>query len=205
VDGAKLMKIINFLVIALSVVSLAACQIAEQQPMPKRVQVQDLRDDDGDGVANTRDICAATPVNSIIDNKGCAQWNSQQKQQDFIFEFDYDKAEIKPGNLALFPKIINLVNANPKASILIIGDTSSEGSDSYNRALGLRRADIVLEQLKQYGVDESTIVEFIYNDELLANVMKKRERRTIVRVVHNVEKYQPKWDIYTVESQRNEK
>jgi hypothetical protein len=35
--------------------------------------------------------------------------------------------------------------------------------------------------------------------------MKKRERRTIVRVVHNVEKYQPKWDIYTVESQRNEK
>lgn len=55
------MKIIKFVAIALSVVSLVACQVAEQQPMPKRLQVLDLRDDDSDGVANARDICAATP------------------------------------------------------------------------------------------------------------------------------------------------
>ena len=199
------MKTINFLGAVLSVVSLMACQAAEQQPMPERVQVQDLRDDDGDGVANARDICAASPVDSIIDNNGCAQWDTEEKNQDFVFEFDYDNDAINENDLVLFPQIISVLEAHSNTSILIVGDTSSEGADSYNQALALRRADMVIEKLKQYGVDESTIGEFVYNDELLTNIMKKRERRTIVRIVYYVKQYEPKWNIYTVESQRNEK
>jgi OOP family OmpA-OmpF porin len=199
------MKTINCIAILTASFGLAACQTAEQLPMPERVQVQDLRDEDGDGVANARDICAGSPVASLIDTKGCAQWVVEEKREDFVFDFDFDKDVIHQNDLGLFPKIINLLEAHADASILIVGDTSDEGTDDYNQALGLRRADAVVKNLKQYGVDESTIIEFVYNDKLLTSIMKKRKRRTIVRVVYYVKEYEPKWDIYTVENQRNEK
>ncbi|MFT6310799.1 MAG: outer membrane protein OmpA-like peptidoglycan-associated protein [Porticoccus sp.] len=199
------MKIINSIAVVVSIFSLTACQTAEQLPIPERVQVQDLRDDDGDGVANARDICADSPVDSLIDNKGCAHWGVEEQREDFVFEFDYDKEVIRQNDLALFPQIISVLEAYPDASILIVGDTSNEGTDDYNQALGLRRADVVMDKLKQYGVDESTIIEFVYSDKSLINIIKKRKRRTIVRVVYYVKEYEPKWDIYTVENQRNEK
>lgn len=199
------MKVINYIAVLVVSFGLAACQTAEQLPMPEKVQVQDLRDEDGDGVANARDICAGSPVDSLIDNKGCAQWGVEEKREDFVFEFDFDKDVIHQNDLALFPKIIDVLAAHTDASILIVGDTSSEGADDHNYALGQRRADVVVEKLKNYGVDEGTIIEYVYNDESLVNILKKRKRRTIVRVVYYVRDYEPKWDIYTVENQRNEK
>jgi OOP family OmpA-OmpF porin len=199
------MKTIKVIAIVLLLFSLVACQTAEQELMPKRLQVQDLRDDDGDGVGNARDICADSPADSLIDNQGCAQWIIKEKFEDFLFEFDYNKDVIRQNDVALFVKIINLLDAHPGASVFVVGDTSNEGGDDYNRALGLRRADQVIENLKQYGVDESTIIEFVYSDERLTGIMKKRRRRTIVRIVYFVKEHKPKWDIYTVENQRNEK
>jgi OOP family OmpA-OmpF porin len=199
------MKVFNCITVVVSMLGLTACQSAVQQPIPERIQVQDLRDDDADGVANARDICADSPIRSLIDNQGCAQWAVEEKREDFVFEFDFDKSVIHPNDLALFPEIIGLLSEHTDASILIVGDTSDEGTDDYNEALGLRRADVVVENLRQYGIKDSTIIEFVYNDQLLTRLMKKRKRRTIVRVVYYVKVPKPKWDIYTVENQRNEK
>jgi OOP family OmpA-OmpF porin len=193
------------IVLLVLIFGLAGCQTAEQLPVPARVQVQDLRDDDGDGVANARDICADSPVDSLIDNNGCAQWGVEQRHEDFLFEFDFDKDAIRQSDLVLFPKIVSVIEAHPDASISIVGDTSNEGTDDYNQALGLRRADAVMDTLKQYGIDESRIVEFLYNDESLVEIMQKRKRRTIARLVYHVKRYEPKWNIYTVENKRNEK
>jgi OOP family OmpA-OmpF porin len=193
------------IVLLVLIFGLAGCQTAEQLPVPARVQVQDLRDDDGDGVANARDICADSPVDSLIDNNGCAQWGVEQRHEDFLFEFDFDKDAIRQSDLVLFPEIVSVIEAHPDASISIVGDTSNEGTDDYNQALGLRRADAVMDTLKQYGIDESRIVEFLYNDESLVEIMQKRKRRTIARLVYHVKRYEPKWNIYTVENKRNEK
>ena len=184
---------------------LAACQQAEQQQIPKRTQVHDLCDDDRDGVVNTRDICADSPSDGLIDNQGCASWGLKTSSEDFVFSFEFDKAVIQNDDVMLLQQIADSFKEHPDASIVIVGDTSSEGTEQYNHKLGQRRADAVMSGLKEYGVDESTVVEYVYSDEPVTGVMKKRERRTIVRIVYVARTHDAKWDIYTIENQRDEK
>lgn len=50
-------------------------------------------------------------------------------------------------------KIIDLINANPGASVLIEGHTDSQGSANLNQVLSQRRAEAVRDALIQQGVD----------------------------------------------------
>lgn len=50
-------------------------------------------------------------------------------------------------------KVVDLVNANPGASVLIEGHTDSQGSANLNQVLSQRRAEAVRDALIQQGVD----------------------------------------------------
>lgn len=50
-------------------------------------------------------------------------------------------------------KVIDLINANPGASVLIEGHTDSQGSANLNQVLSQRRAEAVRDALIQQGVD----------------------------------------------------
>ncbi len=54
-------------------------------------------------------------------------------------------------------KIIDLINANPGASVLIEGHTDSQGSANLNQVLSQRRAEAVRDALIQQGVDGSRL------------------------------------------------
>ncbi len=166
------------------------------------VQGMDLRDDDKDGVINARDLCAETPLTSQIDEHGCSEWNIDYKYQDFTFKFGFDKDKVLPEHKTQIEQILDLTLKNDSARILLVGDTSPEGSDEYNAALGKRRAYALIYDLVANGVDRNRIVGFVWSEDGIQTLLKKRERRTIVRVVYRTEESIEKWNIYTAEEKR---
>jgi len=190
------------LLIALA--ALTGCQAAHQETGYNRVQWLDIADTDGDGVINERDLCDQTPSMGLIDNRGCAQWQQVRGHQDFVVRFDFDRYELRPDQLPVIEQIMAELERYPNARIVLVGDTSSEGTDDYNRRLGRQRADAILATLAERGMAPDRVVEMVYDDPLLEGVLKERQRRTIVRVLHRELTPVPRWTIYDTENARED-
>jgi OOP family OmpA-OmpF porin len=55
-------------------------------------------------------------------------------------------------------EIKKVLDENPKASIIIEGHASTDGSEEYNQKLSLKRAEAVQAKLIELGVDSSRLV-----------------------------------------------
>ena len=71
--------------------------------------------------------------------------------------FDFDKSVVKPQYFELLRNVKDYVEQN-NLKILIIGHTDSKGTDAYNMALGMRRANAVRDKLLEFGLDPARIV-----------------------------------------------
>jgi peptidoglycan-associated lipoprotein len=71
--------------------------------------------------------------------------------------FDFDRAEILPGDQAVLDRKAAIMAANPGLRIHIDGNTDERGSDEYNLALGMRRAGEVRQYLSNHGIDATRL------------------------------------------------
>jgi len=71
--------------------------------------------------------------------------------------FDFDKSVVKPQYFEMLHKFIEYVNFNDY-EVVIEGYTDSKGTNAYNMALGMRRAQSVKAKLLEFGMDPSRIV-----------------------------------------------
>ena len=71
--------------------------------------------------------------------------------------FDFDKSVVKPQYFEMLHKFIEYVNFNDY-EVVIEGHTDSKGTDAYNMALGMRRAQSVKAKLLEFGMDPGRIV-----------------------------------------------
>ena len=71
--------------------------------------------------------------------------------------FDFDKSVVKPQYFEMLHKFVEYVNFNDY-EVVIEGHTDSKGTNAYNMALGMRRAQSVKAQLLEFGMDPSRIV-----------------------------------------------
>ena len=67
--------------------------------------------------------------------------------------FDFDSTQLKPGAYDEFKRISDILNKYPLTNIEIGGHTDAKGSDEYNQALSLKRAEVVKEVLIQNGIN----------------------------------------------------
>ena len=199
------MKNIQRVVLVVIALILQGCKSAEYIEQDYiSVQTMNLRDDDRDGVINARDLCAQTPLTSTIDEWGCSEWDVDYKHQDFVFNFKFDKNEVLPEHQAIIKEVLKLTLKNKNSRILLVGDTSPEGSDKYNEALGKRRAEALIYEMVKNGIPRERIVGFTWNQDVMKGVLKKRERRTIVRAVYRIETSVDRWNIFTTEDEHKE-
>ena len=70
--------------------------------------------------------------------------------------FDFDKSVVKPQYFEMLHKFIEYVNFNDY-EVVIEGHTDSKGTNAYNMALGMRRAQSVKAKLLEFGMDPSRI------------------------------------------------
>jgi len=83
--------------------------------------------------------------------------------QPILFEYDKDNLNMEMLQLSE-TNIQNLKTQVKGKKIILEGNADERGSDEYNYALGLKRANAVKIQLVKAGVDESTITIKSYGE-----------------------------------------
>ena len=81
------------------------------------------------------------------------------------FYFDYDRAVIKPDDLAALETHATVLRNNRDRSVVIEGHCDERGTREYNLALGERRADALRRFLTSAGVSPQQIETVSYGEE----------------------------------------
>ena len=120
-------------------------------PYTAQPQSRDLLDLDSDGVINARDLCKQTLHGAKIDNSGCANSLNQVQEKTKVIMFDFDSDKLSQESEAQVAALLEKLMELPAAKLLLIGDTSPEGSKSYNHKLAQRRVDTIHNIAKKVG------------------------------------------------------
>jgi outer membrane protein OmpA-like peptidoglycan-associated protein len=67
-------------------------------------------------------------------------------------KFEFDKAELRPQDRELLARIAGILMTATDTSVVVTGHTDDVGTDAYNQALSLRRAEAVRDYLVQAGL-----------------------------------------------------
>ncbi len=111
-------------------------------------------DTDGGSVADGAEITNKTnPLDSQDDiKKPMIKLEKGKKVVLKGVNFESNKATLTANSASILEKAYNALVANPDVQIEISGHTDSQGSDEYNQALSLRRAQAVKNWLAQRGI-----------------------------------------------------
>ncbi|AQS38210.1 outer membrane protein/peptidoglycan-associated (lipo)protein [Shewanella psychrophila] len=191
--------IISGLFIALTLSLISGCaQTAE--PYADQAQSRDLLDTDNDGVINARDSCSETTMGAIISNDGCPESLNQVQEKTKVIMFDFDSSQLSKNEVDKISELLHKLMDLPEAKLVLIGDTSPEGSDSYNHALAQRRVDTIHGIAKEIGFPTQSIVTQTYDQiDRTPTSIKGREHRLIAVGQWQVSGTQMMWNIFTSE------
>lgn len=83
----------------------------------------------------------------------------EPRSVDLAVQFDFDSAALSPTSRALLGNLAQAMNSAQlkPVSFKLEGHTDAKGSDRYNQALSLRRAQAVMAFLVESGVDSSRL------------------------------------------------
>ena len=97
-------------------------------------------------------------LNTLNNNQGFAK-----KVSSIVVYFDFDKYNIKPSQWPKVEKLAKILKSNNKNyTIRIEGNCDEWGTEEYNYALGLRRANSVKNALIKLGVDPKKLTLISY-------------------------------------------
>ncbi len=118
-------------------------------------------DSDRDGVIDSRDACPGTPMNLVVDARGCPRQvdiSDQLKMELRVF-FDNDKTVIKEQYKPEIAKVAQGMSAYPNSVARIEGHASKTGpSARYNQRLSEARAVAVKSMLtNEFGIAPNRI------------------------------------------------
>jgi peptidoglycan-associated lipoprotein len=79
--------------------------------------------------------------------------------------FDYDKSELRPDQVTQLQADATWLKNHPAVRVVVEGHADERGNQEYNLALGVRRANTIVEFLLAQGVTESRIRSISYGKE----------------------------------------
>ena len=71
----------------------------------------------------------------------------------YIVFFDFDKSNLTEKAQEVVAEAVKTAKANGFVKVLVVGHTDTVGSDSYNQALSVRRAQAVKDEMVREGMD----------------------------------------------------
>lgn len=123
-------------------------------------------DADGDGIPDSRDMEPNTPKGTLVTATGVTiptagpGSSSSAVLTGYIPSvfFDLNSITINPKFNEMLADIVLVLRNNPSIRFDLVGNCDSRGDESYNKALGEKRAQAVKDHLvKKYSVDESRL------------------------------------------------
>lgn len=101
--------------------------------------------------------------------------------------FEFNSAALDAGALDTLREQARWIQQFPEVRFRVYGHTDAVGSDSYNKSLGLRRANAVVNQLTRLGVDRSRLEAMVSYGEtqplIVTEGRERRNRRTVTEVL----------------------
>lgn len=190
---------ITGLLIALTLGLITGCaQTAE--PYAGQAQSRDLLDTDNDGVINARDNCGQTTAGAMITNDGCPKNINQIRERTKVIMFNFDSSRLSKNEVDKISELLHKLMNLPEAKLLLIGDTSPEGSDSYNHALAQRRVDTIHDIAKEIGFPTQSIISQTYDQsDRTPTSISGRQHRLIAVAQWQESGTQMMWNIFTSE------
>jgi outer membrane protein OmpA-like peptidoglycan-associated protein len=114
-------------------------------------------DTDKDGVLDKDDKCPK--VAGTKANKGCPEVTKevQAKLNEYakVIYFDSAKATFKNKTIATLDAIVVIMKKYPTAKFNVEGHTDNQGSNKFNQALSQKRAQAVVDYLRNHGVNST--------------------------------------------------
>ncbi|MDB5270571.1 MAG: hypothetical protein JWP58_3611 [Hymenobacter sp.] len=116
-------------------------------------------DQDKDGVLDPADKCPDTPAGARVDSVGCplAIDPGTLKLQQPI-RFRTNSTIIERSSYPKANRIAAAMKAHPDYQLRIIGHADSRGTDEFNQALSLRRAEAVKRYFTNKGVESERVI-----------------------------------------------
>jgi outer membrane protein OmpA-like peptidoglycan-associated protein len=147
-------------------VSVRPPRVSVQAPRPAAPSVAIDQDRDNDGILGTNDRCpdSAESWNGHEDDDGCPDEGVGQFANDALVVdervfFDFDSDELRPAGREQLDVVSRHYEewGNRYDNLVISGHTDSRGTDEYNEGLSRRRAEVVMDYLKERGVPANVI------------------------------------------------
>ncbi|KGY07681.1 OmpA family protein [Vibrio sinaloensis] len=169
-------------------------------PVPN--QIDDLLDEDKDGVINARDLCPQTPARSEIDNDGCGTYINTSEKIDLHILFANDSDVVQPIFMTQVRELADFLEEYPSTTVELQGYASKVGRPDYNLELSKRRAEAVENLLLDYQLDADrvTIVGFgdtnltVEGDDEQAHA---QNRKVVASVIGHKGQVKEEWTIFT--------
>lgn len=192
----------KYIIIGLLALSLFGCSLSVPQP-PIAKQTKNLFDNDSDGVINQRDYCPKTPINAVVDNKGCPTYVDSSEKNNIHVLFANDSAKITQQYLQNITNMSTFLNKYPQTHIELKGYASPVGNTEYNIALSKRRANSVRQALLLKGVQASRIKIVGFGDQNPVSAIDIEQsntlsRRVVAQVIGSQGNIVKQWTVYTV-------
>ncbi|MBE3667741.1 hypothetical protein BOO25_02125 [Vibrio navarrensis] len=190
---------------ALAAVLVSAPILADEydyRPTPVAEQIDDLQDQDRDGVINARDLCPDTPSTAEVDNDGCGTYIKTTQQMQIRVLFANNSDVINPVFRSQIKELAEFLKLYPSTSIELQGFASRTGNAKLNLELSQRRADNVKEMLVSYGISSNRVRIVGFGDSKLVNegedeVSHALNRRVVASVVGHKGDIKEEWTIFT--------
>lgn len=105
---------------------------------------------------------------------------------DSVVTFAFDSAQLDAAARAVLDRQANWMRQFPEARFRVYGHTDLVGSAAYNKRLGLRRADAVVDYLARRGISRSRLEAMVSFGEtqplIVTQGRERRNRRTVTEV-----------------------
>lgn len=170
--------------------------------VPQPIQVDDLKDEDNDGVINARDLCPQTPSHAEIDNDGCGTYIKSEEALKLHILFGNDSSEIQPIFLTQVREMASFLKRYPSTSIELKGYASKVGKPEYNMELSRQRSMSVMKAIQNNGITSDRIKIVGFGDTSLedsgdSQISHARNRKVVATVVGHKGSVKDEWTIFT--------
>jgi OOP family OmpA-OmpF porin len=185
---------------------LIACTSHEVVNLESSVeQLNNLNDNDADGVIEAREKCAGTVLGATIDNYGCGAQTTSVKPLKVDIKFAHNSHEIPPSAIPSIKKLATFLDDNKELQVLIEGHTSNVGSVELNQILSSNRAKAVVSVLvNDFNIAVERVSSKGYGFDHLADLAETEtahatNRRIMAELSKTVSVDDMIWTIYTVD------
>ena len=154
----QLNKILKGLLIAVPVMTLAACSSSSN------VDEGAVQQEQTNQVEQTENVQVETIAREKTAEEKLREKYEALRQEQIIY-FDFDKATVSGQYAELLQAHADFLVNNASVKVLIEGHADERGTPEYNIALGERRGDAVATYLQSLGVSASQISVVSYGEE----------------------------------------